>query len=148
MNKHRVQLNKGKLDVGDICKITIEGNIRVTTRAKYLPAAVMELATLTNRHIIYKIATRNGFPKSKYQCQQMHYMPMLTNGLLMIDEMNETVFHRYELTEQTAVSLYSMISAKEKCKCKTDCGASGSKCICNSKGIFCTSKCHGGRGSR
>ena len=74
-------------------------------------------------------------------------MPLLTKELLGIDESTES-FNETPLSEQTEVSLYSVVGVTEKCKCKGDCGAKGSKCSCKSKGIFCMSKCHGGRSTK
>ena len=69
-------------------------------------------------------------------------MPKLTKASLLIDENNNEVFQGTPLTEQTAVSLYSIVGVA------CDCGAHGSKCSCKSKGIFCTTKRHVRRGSK
>jgi len=51
------------------------------------------------------------------------------------------------LTEQVAVSLYSVVGVTGKCRCTGDCASPQTRCGCRAKGIFCTLKCHGGRGS-
>ena len=71
MNKHHA-LSKDKLDVGDICNITIERNICGAMGAEYFPIAVMELVKSTNGRISYKVVTRNGFLKRKYQTIALH----------------------------------------------------------------------------
>jgi len=148
VNKRRAKWTKEELAVSDICNIEMEGNIRGATGAKYLPVAIMEVLKTASGNTAYKVATKHGYLMKNYQRHQLHYMPLLTKELLSIDETNEKVFSVKLLSEQTAVSLYNIAGVSGKCKCKTDCGAPGSKCSCKNKGIFCTSKCHGGRGTK
>jgi hypothetical protein len=135
------------LRVGDICNVEVKGNIHGAEGPKYLPVAVMEASLSKKGNTSYKVATKHGYLVRKYQRQELHFMPLLTKELLGIDESMDS-FHDKPLSEQTAVSLFSVVGVTGKCKCKGDCGAPGSKCSCKSKGIFCTSKCHGGRGTK
>jgi hypothetical protein len=125
----------------------MKGNIHGTTGATYLPVAIMEVLKTTSRSTAYKVARKHGYLMKNYQCHQLHYKPLLTKELLSIYETNEKGFSEKLLSKQTALSLYSIAGVLGKCKCKADCGAPGSKCSCKNKGISCTSKCHGGRGT-
>ena len=135
------------MSVGDVCYVEIEGKICGAEGPKYLPVAVMEVSFSQKGNISYKVAIKHGYLVRTYQHQELHFMPLLTKELLGIDESTES-FNETPLSEQTAVSLYSVVGVTGKCKCKGDCGAQGSKYSCKSKGIFCTSKCHGGRGTK
>ena len=147
VNKRRFRWSKDILNVGDICKIKLEGKIRGAKGPKYLPVAVTEVSVTRKGNTVYEVATKHGILNRKYQRQELHYMPLLTKGLLSIDEESD-LFHEKPISQQTALSLYSIVGITGKCKCKRDCGAPGSKCSCRAKGIFCTSKCHGGRGTK
>ena len=147
VNKRRTRLNKEILDLGDICNLQVEGKIRGATGPNYLPVTITDESRARRGNMMYTVATKHGILDRKYQHQELFYMPLLTKDLLSIDEGSD-LFREKRISEQTAVSLYSVVGVTGKCKCKGDCGAPGSKCSCKTKGIFCTSKCHGGRGTK
>jgi len=147
VNNRRTRLTKDILDLGDICNLQVEGKIRGATGPNYLPVTITDVSKTRRGNMMYTVATKHGILDHKYQHQELFYMPLLTKDLLSIDEGSD-LFREKRISEQTAVSLYSVVGVTGKCKCKGDCGAPGSKCSCKIKGIFCTSKCHGGRGTK
>jgi hypothetical protein len=147
VNSRRKKFFKEVLEIGDICNVHLEGKIHGAEGPKYLPVAVMEVTTSQKGATTYRVASKHGFLIRKYQRQELHFMPLLTKELLGINE-SYVDFRQTPMTEQIALSLYSVVGVTGKCKCTGDCASSGSKCSCKSKGIFCTSKCHGGRGSK
>jgi len=132
--------------VGDICNVKLEGKTRGVEGPKYLPVAVMEVITTRKGVTTYRVATKHGYLTRKMQRQELHHMPLFMKELLSIDEMS-SVFRIAGMTEQVAVSLYSVVGVTGKCRCTGDCASPKTRCGCRAKGIFCTSKCHGGRGS-
>ena len=147
VNSRRKKFFKEVLEIGDVCNVHLEGKIRGAEGPKFLPVAVMEVATSPKGAKAYRVASKHGYLIRKYQRQELHFMPLLTKELLGINE-SYVDFRQTPMPEQIALSLYSVIGVTGKCKCTGDCASSGSKCSCRSKGIFCTSKCHGGRGSK
>ena len=146
VNNRRAKFFKELLEVGDICNVKLEGKIRGAEGPKYLPVAVMEVITTRKGVTTYRVATKHGYLIRKMQRQELHHMPLFTKDLLSIDEMSSD-FCIAGLTEQVAVSLYSVVGVTGKCRCTGDCASPQTRCGCRAKGIFCTSKCHGGRGS-
>jgi hypothetical protein len=147
VNNRRAKLVKELLEVGDICNVKVEGKIRGAEGPKYLPVAVIEVITTDKGTTTYRVATKHGYLIRKMQRQELHHMPLFTKELLSIDEMSSD-FRTAGLTEQAAVSLYSVVGVTGKCRCIGDCASPKTRCGCRVKGIFCTSKCHGGRGSK
>jgi len=107
------------LEVGDICNVKVEGKIRGAEGPKYLPVAVIEVITTDKGTTTYRVATKHGYLICKMQRQELHHMPLFTKELLSIDEMSSD-FRIAGLTEQAAVSLYSVVGVTGKCRCIGD----------------------------
>ena len=147
VNNCRAKFFKELLEVGDICNIKLEGKIRGAEGPKYLPVAVMEVITTRKGVTTYRVATKHGYLTCKMQQQELHHMPLFIKELWSINEMSSD-FRIVGMTEQVAVSLYSVVGVTGKCRCTGDCASPQTRCGCRAKGIFCTSKSHGGRGSK
>ena len=138
------------LQVGDVCKIDVEGNTRAATDFKYLPVMVTECKQTSSKSgrtttTQYRLASRDGYLKGWYARENLDHDPILNAKIVGIDTEKEGF--RKDLTIATASALYNQSGGATTCGCKkTDC-AKNPSCTCKSVGNYCTSKCHKGRGN-
>lgn len=140
VNKRRLRLNKEILSVSDICNMVLRGKICGAKGLKYLPIVITEVSLTCKGNRVYGVETKHGVLNHKYQHQELHYMPLLTKKLLSTDEESD-IFCEKLLSEQTALSLYSVVDITGKCKCKGDFGARCSKCAAGVRKYFAHQRC-------
>jgi len=145
VNARRMRLAKLTLEEGDICNVVVEGNVRAATDFHQLPVVVVDIRTSeTTSHTSYKVASRDGFIKGRFQRERLIHAPLLTATLMGIDITKAGFLDELDVSQ--ASSLFNVLGGAKSCECtKGDCAKSGT-CRCKKKGRFCTSKCHKGRG--
>ena len=145
INRKRGTLTKENLEVGDICNIKVEGNIRAATDQPNIPVMVTAVICAPTKASRYAVATKDGYLKQKYYRQDLLHFPNLTKEIMGID-VDKEGFKR-ELTVQSASAMFNVLGGSAFCGCiKNDCRTS-SRCICKQLGRLCSSKCHKGRGN-
>ena len=132
------------LNVGDVCKIKVEGNTRAATDHAYLPVMVTQRKqSRSKKSTTYQVASRDGYLLGWYPRENLDLDPLWTAEMAGID-INADGF-KSGLTIATASALYNVSGGATTCQCKSDCATNG-RCTCKRAGNYCTSKCHGGRG--
>ena len=147
VNTKRLKLSKIVLESGDICNIVVEGNVRAATDLPQIPVVVTEVfeSDITG-HISYRVASRDGYLKPRFQRQQLQHYPHMNAALLGIDIAKPGFLSDLDVARASA--LFNKLGGGGSCGCKKgDCAAPKSRCKCKARKSFCTTKCHDGRGA-
>lgn len=150
VNARRQKITKVKLDVGDVCNVRVEGNVRAATDLAFLSVVVTEVYAYPQKATgmvayKYQVACKKGYLKGKYLREQLFHLENRSAVLLGIDTTQKGFGSNLEIKDASAMC--NVLGGGYSCKCaKKDCATNG-RCKCKQNNSFCTSKCHGGRGN-
>ena len=139
------QSKKKILDVGDIGLIKVEGNVKAATDFPWLPVAVVKVHPGKGELVPtrYSVCSRDGYLKGTFGRNEIQYQELQTKKTMGINPKQATF--KKNLTVAKASSLYNVHGGSYSCQCKGACTVE-SRCTCRMNNVFCTSKCHRGRG--
>ena len=138
---------KEVLAVDDICLIRIEGTTKAATDKGAICVKVTRVRPYTSpkngMSYRYRVCTRDGYIDKLQLRNTLEYQEQLTAEIMGIDETKEDFLTGLSVTE--ASKRYNVLGGSSVCRCLTDCSKRAS-CSCRKLGIFCSTRCHGGRG--
>jgi hypothetical protein len=132
-------IKKDPLEVNDICTLLLPPYIKSVTR--HVPVMVTEVVTLKGNKQKHKLCMKDGHIQGTYSREQLYHRASFSADLLEINTDAEGFKVNLKL-QDVAREFNNFIG----CECKTNC-ATATRCSCRSAGLYCTTKCHGGRAS-
>ncbi len=102
---------------------------------------IPEVVSLKGNKQKYKICMKDEHIQGTYPRHQLYHRASFNAVLLEINA--EDKGFKQNLKLQDVAREFNNMTG---CKCKTNC-ATASRCSCRAAGLYCTTKCHGGRGS-